>query len=190
MHNIVYYIDMKGNIITEKYEILKNPKFRPVANTDYGQIFDIEKDAVMLWAYYVPDCFKTYGYHCLAVATGLQDCCEVIFDDLYLRYFRDNPYLFAPLMMHELGHFVNGDTVSTESLTPSRTDFISIGLVDPREIKADRFAAENIGAKRLIKALQYIKEKRASSNRKGNDQAVKELEKRIRVLRMMVQDES
>ena len=182
---------MKGDIITEKYEILKNPKFRPVANVDYGQVFDIEKDDVVLWAYYVPDCFTIYGFHCLAVVTKTQDCCIVAFDDLYLRYFRDNQYLFAPLMMHELGHFVNGDTaVNPESLTLSRTDFVSLGLVDPREIKADRFAAENIGAIRMIKALQYIKEKRASSKRKGNEQAVKELETRIKALQMMLQNES
>ena len=174
---------MKGNIITEKYEILKNPDFKPVAYADYGQIFDKEKNEVVLWAYYVPDCFVKNGFHCSALATGLHDCCDVFFDGLYLRYFRDKSYLFAPLMMHELGHFINGDTSNTETPLLARTDFVSLGMVDPREVKADKFAAENIGVEIMIKALKYIKGKRASSNRKGNELATKELENRIRILR-------
>ena len=57
------------------------------------------------------------------------------------------------------------------------------GIVDPRELRADRFAADNSDYIRTIKALSFLREERRKNGRAGTDLALKEFDMRIEALR-------
>lgn len=179
--------DKKGNCITENYEILINPKFNPLKESaEFGQIYDVKKEKVVLIAQYDPNLYRKIGYHFCAEG-GVKGCGLVLMDTLYLKYFMDYPMSFSFVMLHELGHFINGDmennSNSDSDIKKTRIDLASRGEVDPMELKADMFAAEEVGPHTAIKSLEYLREQRRNSNRLGNELAVKEFDNRIKAIK-------
>lgn len=169
-----------------EYRIYKNEDFDPKTGiNEFGKVVDEEIGKTVLFAFYDPASFEKGGYHCaMFEADGI---CIVEFDDIYLDHFK-RPYVFAGAVMHELGHLINGDSEKLRrnpdiSEKRKRIWYIENGMVDPKEIKADNFAADQLGTSMVINALKYMREARIKNGREGTDLAVKEFDARIRLLR-------
>lgn len=175
----------RENTNRKRFQVYKNLDFEPSKGiVEYGKIADLEGERDILIAYYDPQAYNNGGYHCgMCENNGI---CEVVFDDIYLDHFKHG-YVFAGAMMHELGHFLNGDHKLHEipgyNEKKMRIWHIEHGIVEPKELKADSFAADNLGSSMVINALRYMRDARIKNGREGTDLAVKEFNLRIVELR-------
>ncbi len=164
-----------------RYEIFRNEDFNPTkGNTEYGKILDTKTGKDVLYAIYDKNVFASDGYH--FGVRKVKDYCVALFDDKYLMMLRNNA-VFAGVLMHELGHFINKDTDAVSPLEKKvRVWYVEHNLVDPKEIKADRFAADQIGVSTMVSALKYLKQQRLKDGRPGTNLAVTEFDLRIKAL--------
>ncbi|MBQ7344144.1 MAG: hypothetical protein IJW53_05225 [Clostridia bacterium] len=90
-------------------------------------------------------------------------------------------------LMHELGHYFNGDLRTCPSeIYERRIRDIENGAVSLEERRADAFAVRYLGKKRVISGLEgLIKLNLAAESTEGlsADMCVKELELRIRLIK-------
>lgn len=71
--------------------------------------------------------------------------------------------IVKPLLLHELGHILNGDLNNNKTgkqIREERASLITLEIVDPRELKTDKFAAENSDYLGTIRALYFLREER------------------------------
>ena len=150
-------------------------------NVEYGKVVDTRTKKVILYAIYDKFTFDKGGYHFGMTSHG--DFCVVYFDDKYLGQL-DNDIVLIGALMHELGHFINKDYENVNAFEKTiRVLCVENNLVDPKELKADRFAADQIGYKTMINALQLMKKERIRDGRAGTELAVKEFDLRIKALK-------
>ncbi len=109
-------------------------------------------------------------------------------DGVYLDFFRRMPEIVEPVLMHELGHFVNGDwdpvaqKKTSKQVYQERLMLNMVGLVPEEELKADRFAADSVGVEKTINALRLLKKEREKKKEEGTELAIKEFGLRIQAL--------
>ena len=166
-----------------KYQIMKNEDFRPLIGCEYGKVIDIMGRQVIS-AIYDPKAFDKYGFHLSICVEPNLLFCPVFFDDLYLKYFEEDPLYFAVTIMHELGHYVNEDYVEMDGTTgkKNRIKGLKNGAVDQAELNADRFAADNLGVGLVLKKLKKMKDHRRERGDIGAPIAIREIELRIQAL--------
>lgn len=141
---------------------------------------DGEKD-ILLSIIYMRDLFKKFHKNCgiFKHSKGI----DIFISPLFMEQYKNKTDLFAALMFHELGHYVNGD-LSDENFKnlDKRNDFINTGKVSDMEIKADAFAAAYVGKALMIQALNNVINERKIRNDEYADLAIRELKERIRIL--------
>ena len=135
------------------------------------------------------DCYEETGYHC-SVGKGIIEneweiCYCLISIFFFKTWFIKNSPVVNAILMHEFGHIVNGDhkkCFSAKASDDIRIENIRRGIVDSRELKADYFAALQVGAKHYKRALNVMKIERGIRNDIGAPIAILEIENRIKYI--------
>jgi TPR repeat protein len=117
--------------------------------------------------------------------TGAMINLGIIFDDLYLDLAASRQNVFEAMLMHEVGHMVNKHFDTEESSKEAmlkRSQYISMGKVDPKELDADRFAVEHCGKNAVMQMLDHMISVRRSRNTFDSPIAIMEAELRKRAV--------
>lgn len=170
------------------YQLLHN-----TANVDYvggeeveiAKIIEISTGEDVMYIVYSRDLYKVEGVHTgifVYEDEGKENVVAKV-DDINRPCLFENGDIFFALMLHELGHYKNGDfdtdeTLTTESIMEDRTACIMGGKVMDRELKADAFAVKCIGKNKFLRSLDYLINKRKQRGDDGMQLALKEFELR------------
>lgn len=130
--------------------------------------------------FYSKNAFQKLGYHFCAQRIS-EDEIGIVFDDLYLGVSNTNAHAFEALLMHEVGHLVNGDFVSGmdhDEASQERIIELLKGKVSSKELAADRFAVEHCGKNAVMQMLDIVIATRKKRNTPDGEMALKELELR------------
>lgn len=171
--------------MSRRYQIVFNEAFDgTIKNDKYAEVIDTEDNQIILEAFYVLNNLQRYGY---SIASGHKgDKCVVTFDHRYLGYFQKESFIFEPLIMHELGHYLNGDSRRKPDRKKERLERIAVaesGGVSRRESDADDFAVSQVGKKALRRALEYVKKDAIRLGATKDNPGIIEMEKRIKRLK-------
>lgn len=112
----------------------------------------------------------------------------VVHDDLYLNLSNTNVNAFDALLMHEVGHYINGDMdnqIDDLEIRQERVLQILKGKVAPNELEADRFAVEHCGKNAVMQMLDIVIATRKKRNTADGEIALKELELRKQAVKRM-----
>lgn len=176
--NLDFDIDYHGDEVVEIAKIVEEP-----SNSD------------VMFIFYYKDLYSTANYH---LCTGFTEIYEgvnypiVYVDDEHKDLLYNKPELFQVLMLHELGHYLQGDfrkadnTHNTHEILSDRTRHILSGKVQSQELKADAFAARYMGKNKTIQALDYLIQKRRKRPiDPGKEIAIKEFENRKKAVQRL-----
>lgn len=167
-----YFIDTKNYHFEIKlFEDIKNH-----FDNDYydvGVICD-KNNKEILFVVYFNNCYEKYNNHCALVHSGDRDFIAVSKFFIMNWFNIKNKYqlkLLQGVLLHELGHFLNGDLncMSSNNYLTNRNDDLELGVVQLQELKADEFAASEIGYKYMIDVLNIS----IFIRRKRNDEAMR-----------------
>ena len=112
-------------------------------------------------------------------------------DDMHRDCLFEHSDIFLCLMLHELGHFVNGDYSAEdpertpESIRRERMQSILEGRVQEIEKNADAFAVKHMGKNTYLRSLDYLINNRRQCNDVGMKIAILELELRKKAVKNM-----
>ena len=169
----------------KRYKVVFDKSFDgTIRKNKYAEVIDTKENRIILEAFYVINNLQRYGY---SIASGHKgDKCIVTFDKRYLDYFINKPSVFEPLIMHELGHYLNGDSrrkANNETIRKDRALTIEQGKVPQRELDADSFAVSQVGKKAVRNALKYVRNDCLRQGVSRNNQGIIEVERRIEALK-------
>ena len=184
----------------DRYVLKKFKDFDPkIKQNQYASIINIDKKELSLLVIFESELFAKKNYHIMSGSAKLTGTnhhfCLVTMDEVYLDFFTKIPEILEPVLMHELGHFLNGDWDPTkrgknsQQIYQERMMLNMLGLVPKQELNADRFAAEVVGVDKVIEALQLLKKEREKKMEEGTELAIKEFGIRIKALEKL-RDES
>ena len=158
----------------------------PDAIYEAARIIKKDTGEIVIGAYYCKNAYQIFGYH-FCVQQMNENLIGIVFDDVYLGLTNTNPREFEAMLMHEVGHLVNGDfdkERDNNAIRQERESMIQQGKVMPVELAADRFAVEHCGKNAMIRMLDIV-----ISTRKIRDPfdifAIKELELRKQAVKRM-----
>lgn len=180
---------IKGN-----YNLLYNTNYIDYygdEEVEIGKIIDITTDKAIMYIDYDKNLYRKNGYHtCVDVYENEDGEYPVAkIDDLHRTCLFEKPEVFLSLMLHEYGHYKNGDLflegVTTEQLKDERLRCIFEGRVDEREQKADAFAVNIVGKNTFLRTLDYLIAMRKKRNDEGMLAAIKEFELRKKAVQRM-----
>ena len=169
---------MKNDI----YELVVNHN-KPGDDSDKAyevmRIFRRDTGEIAARVFYCKNSYRLNGYHFYTRPIDDNEV-GIIFDDLYLDMTNNKPREFEAMLMHELGHMINGDLDVNNHIDLREERIINIlnGIVDPKELAADRFAVEHCGKNAVIRMLDHIIAIRKRRNTVDGLIAIKELELR------------
>ena len=112
----------------------------------------------------------------------------IIHDDLYINLSNTDVNAFDAMLMHEVGHFLNGDLDKDRDdaeIRQERVIEILKGIVAPEELAADRFAVEHCGKNAVIRMLDTVIETRKRRQTADGLIALKELELRKQAVKRL-----
>lgn len=176
----------------DRYVLKLYPDFSTAKQNQYAAIINADKRELRLLVIYDRELFSKKNYHLMSSSAKLTGTdhhfCLVTMDGVYLDFFRRMPEIVEPILMHELGHFVNGDwdpvvqKKTSKQVYQERIMLDMIGQVPKEELRADRFAAESVGIENMINALRILKKERERKKEEGTELAIKEFGSRIKAL--------
>ena len=183
----------------KQYVLKKYKDFDPKAKQyQYAAIFNIKKQELSLLVLFESNLFEKRNYHIMSGSAKQKGTnhhfCLVTMDEVYLDFFTRMPEIIGPVLMHELGHFLNGDwdptkrEKSSQQIYQERIMLNMLGKVPKEELNADCFAAKEVGVDKVIKALRLLKKEREKGAEQGSELAIKEFENRIKALEEMQKD--
>lgn len=188
----------KKRLITEigKYVLLQNLEYTDYAGTEpveIGKIVDSFSKEDVMYIYYNKNNYKETGYHInIDVYVGDKGEFPVAnTDDLHRACIYDQPDVFLAMMLHEYGHYKNGDLnrqdLTNKSIQDDRLHCIRIGRVQDTERKADAFAVRYVGKAAFLKSIDYMILKRMQRNEDPSVTAlaIREFELRKRAVKNM-----
>lgn len=168
---------------SDKYVIqycLDEPGDNPDAIYEIGRVMtNCRRIAIIT---YCKNIFEKNKQHTCIVKGGAYSEFEIQLDDLYYPLMKNNRTLFEALVMHEIGHLVNGDFEEDESPEHAmgfREFIVRVGgMADEKEKLADRFAVEHCGKNAVMKYLDYVIKTRKERGYDETDTGIMELELR------------
>ena len=137
--------------------------------------------------FYCKNACQKFGYH-FGVYRLIDDEIGIVFDDLYLNVSNTNARAFEAMLMHEVGHLVNGDfdsKIEDDAVSQERVIAILGGYVAPNELAADRLAVEHCGKNAVMQMLDIVMSTRIKRNTADGELALKELELRKKAVKRM-----
>ena len=183
---------MKGQFILHYNETEKDYSGSEVV--EIGKIVDTITDKDVMYIYYERDLYKRQGTHMCIEEYMREDGDYPVAktDDLHRSCLFKNPEIFLTLMLHELGHFWNGDLdehrkgeMTSEKIQEDRLRAIIVGKVDSHELKADMFAVKSVGKNTFMRAMDYMINTRKQRGDAGAEFAIKEFELRKKAIKNM-----
>lgn len=115
-----------------------------------------------------------------------EDVIVITINDHFKKLFDTQPNIFEGLVMHEIGHLVNGDFTKDKNNDAIRGTAILNHNIDIKEIKADQFALEEIGKNRFIQFLEWSIKNRINLEDdfpQYKQMAIQEYENRINIIK-------
>lgn len=182
---------MKG-----QYRLLFNEAYADYCGPDVveiGKIIDCTTNKEVMFIYYEHDLYKRQRAHLCIEEYEREDGDYPVAktDDLHRSCLFEQPQIFLTLMLHELGHFKNGDIddhntgLSPEKVMNNRLNAILSGKVDEHELRADAFAISCVGKNTFMRAMDYMIKKRKQRGDNGMELAIKEFELRKKAAQKM-----
>lgn len=138
-------------------------------------------------AFYCKNAYQKLGYH-FCVHRLSDDEIGIVLDDLYLNVSNTNFHAFEALLMHEVGHFVNGDFESDldrDEASQIRVAETLKGKVASNELAADRFSVEHCGKNAVMQMLDIVIATRKKRNTEDSEIALRELELRKQAVKRL-----
>lgn len=172
-----------------KYRLLTNTAYIDYAGDDeveIGKIVDNDTEKDVMYIFYKKNLFKESGYH-LTIYVYENEEGEypvAMTDDLHRSCMFLHPEIFLTLMLHELGHFLNGDFNATETFATTddvkndRLRCVLEGRVQEQERKADAFALACVGRNTFMRTIDYLIHQRQKRKDDGMAIAIREFELR------------
>ena len=110
-------------------------------------------------------------------------------DDMHRNCIFEKPEVFLCLVLHEYGHYLNGDLDATnrtnQEIQEERMRCIIEGRVMDEEKKADEFAALHVGKSTFMSTMNYLIRKRRERADRDMQLAIREFELRKKAVRDM-----
>ena len=147
---------------------------------EIARIVKKDTDDIVIRVYYCRNAYQKLGFHTSTQRINAEEIC-IVLDDLYIDLAITNSSAFEAMIMHEVGHLVNGDfdaEIGTNEIKRERAIEILKGKVMPNELAADRFAVEHCGKNAVMKMLDIIMSTRKKRNTADGEIAIRELELR------------
>ena len=170
-----------------QYKLMYNTAFAEYDGSDtveIGKIVDTAADRDVLFVFYQKDLHQARGFHiCVDIFKDeTREFPIARVDDLHRDCLFENPDVFLAVMLHELGHYVNGDlhdtSRSARAMAEERMQCIMAGRVPEMEQKADAFAVASVGKNTFMRSLDYLKKKRMENVDNSMVYEIKEFELR------------
>ena len=161
---------------------------------EIAKIVDSTSEKDVMYVVYERDLWKRWGYHtCIEeYERDGEDYPVAVIDDLHRPCLYDHPEIFLSMMLHELGHYRNGDLsafdgeeISNDKMKDIRTEAILHGKVQMQELKADAFAVKYVGKNTFMRTMDYMIKKRIQRGDDGMELAIKEFEMRKKAVQNM-----
>lgn len=176
-----------------KYVLMYNDAFLHYdgnEEVEIGKVIDTETEEDILYIIYNKHLFRKENVH-TGVFKGEDEIgkyCVVKIDDLHRNDMITSPALFLTGMLHEYGHYKNGDLdkkgLTTEIVQSERTRLIKQGKVQEEELKADAFAISCVGKNTFMRWIDHMIKRRIE---RGGDMhlALQEFELRKKAARKL-----
>lgn len=152
-----------------KYKLLFNTAYCDYTGDDeveIGKVIDTETDEDVFYIYYNKNLYNEEGYHtCIDIYENEDKEFPIAkTDDLHRECLFSNPDVFLCLMLHEYGHYLNGDLnlsgLTNQMIQEERMQCIMENRVMKVERNADIFAISHSGKRTFIRAMNYMIRKR------------------------------
>lgn len=165
-------------------DVLEHPEEYKVP-VKLGDVIDGLTNKTVITLVFDPNCFDENGYHLCTYSNGSEDM--IVMDSYHFPCYFKDPDVLEALLLHEVGHFSNGDyqnlTIEPSRIKRNRSAKIIHGDVQAHELAADRYAANIIGIPVMIRALDYLSDLRKKrKNDPLKDVALREFELRKKAL--------
>ena len=156
---------------------------------EIGKIVDTETKEDIMYVYYSKNLYQTEGYHtCIGIykdKNGEYPVAKV--DDLHRDCLFAQPNVFLCMMLHEYGHYLNGDLnvtgLTDQKIRDERMRCIMEGRVMEMEAKADAFAISHVGKNTFMRSMDYMIKKRRERGDEAIHMAIREFELRKKAAR-------
>ena len=166
--------------------------YSEVEPIEIARISSGTKRKVIMRVYYDKHTYDKYNLHfCVRTANDEEfgKIPYVYVDDEHKACLYDKPNVFYALLLHELGHFMNKDSekapkgLTSDDIRHQRHDLILQGKVQECELNADAFAVAIVGKNTMLRALDYmINKRRLRTEDPGKEIAIKEFQLRKRAI--------
>ena len=155
----------------------------------YESAMIVKKDTgeKVISVFYCKRAYQKLGYH-FGVFKLEDGEIAIIHDDLYLGLSNTNDRAFEAMLMHETGHFINGDfdeQIDNAEIKNRRKNAVLSNSVDPKELAADQFAVEHCGKNAVMQMLDYLIATRRKRNTADGKDAIKEMELRKQAVKRL-----
>ena len=173
---------VKGN-----YQLLFNTKYVDYngnESVEIAKIVDLQTNQDAIYVVYEKNLYRARGYHtCIDIYENDEREYPVVkMDDQHRKCLLDAPDIFITMMLHELGHYLNGDFnreyASDKEVQEKRTSCILAGKIQEEELMADAFAIKQVGKNTFNRTMDYLIRARQKRNDEGMQLAIKEFELR------------
>ena len=176
-----------------KYRLLFNTTYQDYNGNDIveiGKIVDSETDQDALIVFYDKNLFRNCHYHMTPVEYRKEDktTFAVHMDDTHRDILYSQPDILLGLLLHELGHHMNGDyrrDGDIETNREERMNSILEGRVQEVESRADAFAVDQIGKNKYLRCFDYLIKKRKERRDDGMELAIREFELRKKAVQRL-----
>lgn len=150
---------------------------------EIGKVINLQTEEVIIYIVYDKNLYKDSGNHTCIYTFEDSPIPAAYVDDLHRECLYNKQDIFFALVMHEYGHYINGDLSrieyhSNKEVQEDRLDYVVKGKVQEMELKADAFAVSCVGKNTFLRALDYLIASRRKRNDKGMLVAIKEFELR------------
>lgn len=152
---------------------------------EIGKVVNTDTQEDMIYIRYDKNLFKKESCHtCIYVFEDENGEFPVAMtDDLHRECLYNQPNIYLATVLHEYGHYINGDLDANEGLTnpiimDERNRCIAEGRVMPQELKADAVAISFVGKNTFMRSMDYLIKKRRERGDSGADLAIREFELR------------
>lgn len=182
-------------MIKGKYELLYNATYAEYSGTEpveIAKIVDLQSGLDAIYIVYEKDLYQTRGYHlCVDIHEDEEREYPVAkTDDLHRSCLFNSPDIFFTLMLHELGHFINGDFKreysNDKEVQDERLNCILAGTVQEQERNADAFAVKQVGKNTFNRTMDYlIRAREKRSNDDSKQLAIMEFELRKKAVKKL-----
>lgn len=159
---------------------------------EIGKVVETATGKSVMYIVYDKDLYKKRGYHICIDEFEAEDNSSfpvASVDDFHRNCLFENRDIFFCMMLHELGHFKNGDLMAAnmtdEIILKERERCIKEGRVQEQEKKADEFAVNYVGKGTFMRTMDYMIQKRKQRGDQGAALAIKEFELRKKAVQRL-----